>query len=118
MMEPITTFKRLWPKFAEGKGCRSSFVKGFIKRELPAQIKAVMKQRGFTQQKLADESGLTQGEISRVVNPAYGDMTLNTLLSVASGLDCAIIVKLVPFSEFISHIVKEGKDDVPSFEEE
>jgi transcriptional regulator with XRE-family HTH domain len=77
-----------------------------------------MRRNGLTQQKLAQQSGLTQGAISRAADLNYGDLTLNTIIRIAAGFDCAFVGKYVPFTEFVRHTDTEIDVDVPSFEEE
>jgi len=37
--------------------------------------------------------------ISRAEDPDYGNLSINTLIRIASGFDCAFIGRFVPFSE-------------------
>jgi transcriptional regulator with XRE-family HTH domain len=82
-----------------GKDYRNAFVAAQLKRGIPFQARALRKQRGWSQEDLARESGLTQGAVSRALDPDYGNLTLNTILKIAAGFDVAFIGKFVPFSE-------------------
>ena len=113
-----TPFSRMWDKFAKSKTARAQFVAGYVKRSIPAQIRHLMKQQGLTQSKLAQQAGLSQGVISRAADPNYGDLTLNTLVRIAAGFDCAFVGRYVPFSEFLEDVDKQIDVDVPTFEEE
>lgn len=95
----MTTFKTLWQKLRESKKYRERFVEAQVKRGIPAQIRALMKQHELSQEELAKRAGLTQGVISRAANPSYGNLTLNTIIRVAAGLDVAFVGRFVPFSE-------------------
>jgi transcriptional regulator with XRE-family HTH domain len=79
-----------------------------------------MKQKDFSQERLAFESDLTQGVISRAANPDYGNLTLNTIIRIAAGLDVAFVGKFVPFSELGKWFttLSEEAVSVKSFEEE
>jgi transcriptional regulator with XRE-family HTH domain len=113
-------FERLWKKLAKSKKYRSQFVAAHAKRAIPFQIRAMMKAKGLNQEKLADLSGLSQGVISRAADPTYGNLTINTIIKVASGLDVAYLGIFVPFSrlaEWVSNL-SEASVLVDSFDEE
>ncbi|MGB9106394.1 MAG: helix-turn-helix transcriptional regulator [Terriglobales bacterium] len=95
----MTTFNDLWHKLAADKEYREEFVAAQVKRGIPFQIRALLKQHELSQEQLAQQSKLTQGVISRAQNPNYGNLTLNTLIRIAAGFDVAFIGKFVPFSE-------------------
>jgi predicted XRE-type DNA-binding protein len=113
----------LWERFAESKEYRDNFVAAFVKKSIPSQIRAWMKKQGIaTQQELAIRSGISQGVISRAANPNYGDLALNTVIKIGSGLDCVFVGKYVPYSEFCKMVVEgsfaEDSDAMRSFGEE
>ncbi len=116
----MTTFKELWQKFARSKEYREEFVAAQVKRGVPFQIRALMKQQGITQEILADRAGLKQGVVSRAANPEYGNLTLNTLIRVAAGFDVALILKFVPFSELNRWFTNLSEEtmQVKTFEQE
>lgn len=81
----------------------------------------MLKHRGWTQEKLAQQSGLEQGVISRAANPNYGNLTLNTIIRIAAGFDVGFIGKFAPFSELGEWFVRLSERElgsVPSFPEE
>lgn len=116
----MNAFDALWKKLAASKEYREEFVAAQVKRGIPFQIRALMKNIPLTQDQLAERSGLTQGVISRAANPDYGNLTLNTIIRVAAGFDVAFIGKFVPFSEFDRWFtdLDEDKIRVPTFDEE
>jgi transcriptional regulator with XRE-family HTH domain len=80
-----------------------------------------MKKGNLSQQKLAEQSGLTQGVISRAADLNYGDLTLSTIIKIAAGFDCAFVGKFVPFTELIRTMESSQESviaAIPSFEEE
>src|ERR1043166_1997273 len=97
----MTWISARWKKLRD-KTYRDEFVVAQAKRAIPFQIRAMMRARGISQEELAKRSGLTQGVISRAANPAYGKLTLNTILRVASGFDVAFIGLFVPYSRLES----------------
>lgn len=96
----MTTPDELWEKLGTGRDYRKEIVASMLKQGTALQIQGMMKQREWTQAQLAEKSGLTQGVISRAANPAYGNLTFNTVIEIAAGFDVAFIGKFVPFSEF------------------
>jgi transcriptional regulator with XRE-family HTH domain len=109
-----------WKKLRD-KQYREEFVAAHARRAVPFQIRALMRKRNVSQQELAAKSGLTQGVISRAANPAYGKLTLNTIIRVAAGLDVAFVGAFVPFSKLLDHfdgLSEQELADVATFEEE
>jgi transcriptional regulator with XRE-family HTH domain len=118
----VRTFSTVWTKLREtGAAYRRAFVASELKRLIPFQIYALRKKRGWSQEELAKRSNLTQGVISRAEDPDYGNMTFNTVISIAGGFDIAFVGKFVPFSELDDYFVGLSEDSagsVPSFAEE
>ena len=117
----MNALSRLWEKFARSKTYRDSFAAAVTKRLVPLQIKVLRRQRGWSQAQLATESGLTQGVISRAEDPEYGNLTVNTLIRIGAGFDCAYIGRFVPFSElarWYARLNSERELEVPAFSDE
>ena len=95
----MNTLSNLRQKLSRSKGYREAFVASVAKRMTPLQIRTLRRQRDWSQSRLATESGLTQGVISRAEDPEYGNLTINTLVRIASGFDCAFVGRFIPFSE-------------------
>jgi transcriptional regulator with XRE-family HTH domain len=95
----MSTPSKLWRQLASSKEFREEFAALQLKRGVPFQIRALLKERGWKQETLAEKARLTQGVISRVQNPDYGNLTINTIARVAAGFDVAFIGSFVPFSE-------------------
>lgn len=117
----MSVLSNLRAKLARSKRYRESFAASVVKRMVPAQIRVLRTQRGWSQAQLAAESNLTQGVISRSEDPEYGNLTLNTLFRIAAGFDCAFLGRFVPFSELGRWYVgleSEKALEVPSFEED
>ncbi len=117
----MDTFKELWQKLANSKKYRNGLVGSLLKRGTALQIQGLLKTKGWTQEQLAEKSGLTQGVISRAQNPAYGNLTFNTVINIAAGFDVAFIGRFVPFSEFakwVENMPNRLSFDMPSFDKE
>lgn len=103
------------------KPYRDAFVSSVAKRIIPAQIRILRRQRKWSQAQLAKESSLTQGVVSRAEDPDYGNLTVNTLLRLAAGFDCAYVGRFVPFrdlEQWYSLLSSEGQLEVPPFAED
>lgn len=56
----------------------------------------------MTQAALARESGMTPNNLSRLESPDYGKQTISSLKRIAEALDVALVVRFVPFSQYIN----------------
>jgi transcriptional regulator with XRE-family HTH domain len=65
------------------------------------QIRATRDQRNMTQVELARAAGMTQNNLSRLESPEYGKHTISSLKRIAEALDVALVVRFVPFSQYI-----------------
>jgi transcriptional regulator with XRE-family HTH domain len=88
----------LWSKL-DDRGYRRAFLIGQFKRMVPFQIQILRKQRGWSQEQLAEACDLTQGVISRAEDPDYGNLTINTILRIANGFDVAFIGRFAPYGD-------------------
>jgi len=88
-----------WKKLSN-REYRHALAAAQFKRFVPFQIGALRKERKWSQEKLAAESGLTQGVISKAEDPDNGNLAVNTILRIANGLDVVFVGKFVPYTEF------------------
>jgi len=108
----------LWKKL-KNKKFRDAFVAAQFKRSIPFQITAIRKKLGWSQEQLAKAAKFTQGVISRAENPDYGNLTFNSVLRIAAGLDVAVIIEFVPFSKLLEVFENRSEDlAAATFEEE
>lgn len=112
------SYSTLWQRLAD-VNYRRAFAPAQFKRLVPFQISSLRKQRGWSQDELAKRSGLTQGVISRAEDSDYGNLTVNTILKIANGLDVVFIGKFVPYSQFEEWLDSlSEKTHVPDFQTE
>jgi transcriptional regulator with XRE-family HTH domain len=97
--EPVLTKPENWGKLSDPQ-YRHALAMAQFKRFVPFQIGSLRRERQWSQEKLAEESGLTQGAISRAEDPDNGNLTVNTILRIANGLDVVFVGKFVPYTEF------------------
>lgn len=115
----MTEAEILWSRL-QNKLYRDEFAAAYLKKSIPFQIREIMKQRGLTQMALAEKTSLDQGVISRTINPDNGNLTLKTILRLASGFDVAFVGEFIPFSK-LSRLCLNVPPDigcVATFEEE
>ncbi len=91
-------FARLAPKLAD-KSYRDSYVATQLRIWLADQVRAL---RGdMTQAEFGKLIGKPQAVVSRLEDPDYGRLTIETLLEVASRLDIALVVRFVDYPTFL-----------------
>jgi len=93
--------KTLTKKLLQSKKFRAAYVFEHIKRSIPFQVRTMRTEREWSQAKAGEEIGKPQNVISRLESPAYGKLTLQTLLDIAKGFDVGLIIKFVPFSRLV-----------------
>jgi transcriptional regulator with XRE-family HTH domain len=115
----VNTVSDVWQKLST-KRYRSAFARTQFKRLVPLQIQSLRRHRGWSQEVLAANAKLTQGVISRAEDQDYGNLTVNTILSIAEGFDVAFVGRFVPFSELDKWYVNlsHATMNVPSFDDE
>lgn len=86
----------------ENKDFRHSYVWEHIKRIIPFQIRTMRTEREWSQAKAGEILGKPQNVISRLESPAYGKLSIQTLMEIARGFDVGLIIKFVPFSRFLN----------------
>lgn len=116
----VNVFETIWGQLRKGAAYRAQFAAASFKRSVPLQIRALRKARGWSQAQLAERAGLTQGVVSRAENANYGNLTVNTILSIAAGFDCAFVGRFVAFSGMAQWLegLAESQIHVPSFEDD
>jgi transcriptional regulator with XRE-family HTH domain len=102
------------------KEYRHGMVAAQIEIDLPFQIRALRKQRGWTQPQLATEAEMKQPRISAMEKPGGAHFTLETLRRLAEAFDVALVVHFSPFTDLLDWSTRFNPDNfaVPSFEED
>lgn len=88
-------------KSLEDKEFRDLFVVERVGQRAALQIRAMRKQRGWTQHELAQRIGTVQEVISKLEDPDYGKFTISTLLRLQSAFDCGLAVEFFPISTIV-----------------
>lgn len=92
--------KSLLERIKRSKATRDRLVENNLAEGIAFQIATTRDRRGWTQAELAQRAGIANN-LPRLESPDYGKQTLSTLKKLASALDVALIVRLVPFSQYI-----------------
>lgn len=77
---------------------REYYAEAAVEQGLAYQIRVNRELRGMSQRQLAAAMGTRQSAISRMEDPDYGSHSIPKLLKLAHAFDCALLIKLVPFS--------------------
>jgi len=107
------------------------FVKEQLKREgvareynriapfyrLADQLILLRKQRGITQQELAEKAETTQAVISRLENVSVR-ASLETVVKLADAMDAVVELKLIPTEEYLNEFEQDQASEEACFEEE
>lgn len=93
--------KTLTTRLLTSRKFRQAFVWEHIKRSLPFQVRTMRDERGWSQERAGKELGKPQSVISRLESPAYGKLSLQTLMETAHGFDVGLLIKFVPFSRLV-----------------
>ncbi len=93
--------KGLTERIRRGKKSRADLVSSNVDKGIAFQIRATRDRRELTQAALATATGMTQNNISRLEDESYGKQTLTSLKRIAEALDVALVVRFVPFSQYI-----------------
>lgn len=99
------------------KGYRHAYLREHVKRGIAYQIRALRDQRGWKQGEFSKRLGKPQSVVSRLEDPSYGQMTVQTLLEVADVYDVALQVRFIPYSSFLraTRDLTTTSMQVPSF---
>lgn len=92
----------LLDRISRSKDSRKRLVNSNVDKEIAYQIRVTRDAREWTQSDLAREAGMSQNNISRLESPEYGKHTISSLKRIAEALDVALVVRLVPFGQYIS----------------
>ena len=95
-----TLTKRLFEKL-KSKPYREAYVAEHVRTGIAYQIRALRTQRGWSQKRLAEEMGKPQSVVSRLEDPDYGKVSIQTVLEGAAAFDVALLVQYVSFPEFL-----------------
>lgn len=115
----ITSRKTKLIEKLQNKEYRDSYVSSNIDVGVAFQIRALRKQRKYTQKKLAEIARMKQGRISVLENPS-NTPNISTLKKIANAFDVGLIVRFVPISNLVEWQLNLSREslDASSFSED
>ena len=115
----MSSISKLWRKLRD-KAYRDGYTEAQHSIEVPFQIRAIRKARGWTQAQLAKRCGIPQARISHIEQPGRDPLSLRTLYRLAAAFDVGLLVQFVPFSELVRREAAFDPEtfSVPSFAED
>lgn len=115
----ITSRKTRLIEKLQNKEYRDSYISSNIDVGVAFQIRALRKQRKYTQKKLAEIARMKQGRISVLENPS-NTPNISTLKKIANAFDVGLIVRFVPISNLVEWQLNLSREslDASSFNED
>jgi transcriptional regulator with XRE-family HTH domain len=86
---------------AKSKAYRDAYVGEHVRAFIAYQIQAIRDRMGLSQAAFADRVGMKQSVISRIENPNYGKVTVQTLLHIALALDVGLLIRFCAYPDFL-----------------
>jgi transcriptional regulator with XRE-family HTH domain len=83
---------------------RNEYMMDQVRTYIAFQIRALREQRRWNQGDLARESGKTQSVISRLEDPDYGKLSLQTCLEIAVAYDLPLLVQITEWDDWLSRM--------------
>ena len=100
---PFPWSEKLVSKLSE-REYRHAYMIAGVKTWISRQVRTLREQRGWSQEDLGRELGKPQSAISRVEDPDYGKLTLQTLFDLARAYDLPLLVQFVEWSDWLSRM--------------
>jgi transcriptional regulator with XRE-family HTH domain len=91
---------KLVPKLND-REYRHAYMEEGVKTWIARQVRALREQRDWSQGDLARESSKKQSAISRIEDPDYGQLTLQTLFDLAKAYDLPLLVQFVDWQDWL-----------------
>lgn len=95
--------EKLVSKLSERSYRHAYMVEG-VKTWIARQARTLREQRGWSQEDLGRRTDKPQSAISRVEDPDYGKVTLQTLFDLAKAYDLPLLVQFVEWSDWLSRM--------------
>jgi transcriptional regulator with XRE-family HTH domain len=80
---------------------RHAYMTEGVKTWIARQVRTLREQRDWSQEDLGRQTGKPQSAISRVEDPDYGKLTLQTLFDLARAYDLPLLVQFVEWSDWL-----------------
>lgn len=96
------------------KETRDAYVADHVRVYIALALRAMREQaeRGWSQGQLAEKMGTSQSVVSRLENPDYGRLSLQSLFEVASALDVPLSVEFPDWETWFSRHSRISKEEL------
>ena len=95
--------EKLISKLSE-RDYRHAYMMEGVKTWIARQVRTLREQRHWSQDDLGRETRKPQSAISRVEDPDYGKLTLQTLFDLAQAYDLPLLVQFVEWGDWLSRM--------------
>jgi transcriptional regulator with XRE-family HTH domain len=85
----------------DNKEMRDAYLEEQTRGKLAQQIRALRAERNWSQAQLGQVLGKPQSNVARLEDTDVARYTLSTLFGLASAFDVGLVVKFVPYAEFL-----------------
>ena len=107
----LNSSSELWEEL-QNKEYREGYVEGQFEIEVPFQIRALRRARGWTQADLAKNSGIPESQIAELEDPDCDPPSVQILHKLCAAFDVGLLVQFVSFSELVR---RESEFDPETF---
>ena len=107
----LNSSSELWEELQD-KEYREGYVEGQFDIEVPFQIRALRRARGWTQADLAKNSGIPESQIAELEDPDCDPPSVQILHKLCAAFDVGLLVQFVSFSELVR---RESEFDPETF---
>ena len=107
----LNSSSELWEELQD-KEYREGYVEGQFDIEVPFQIRALRRARGWTQADLAKNSGIPESQIAELEDPDSAPPSVQILHKLCAAFDVGLLVQFVSFSELVR---RESEFDPETF---
>lgn len=90
---------------------RQGYMEACVEQDIAWQIKLTRKKRSLSQHQLAKKLNTRQSSVARWEDPLYGKHSIPCLIKIAHAFDCALSIRLIPYSK-LAETAKDTSDDV------
>ena len=98
-----TWSEKLVPRLSD-REYRHAYMAEGVKTWIARQVRALREDRNWSQGDLARESGKKQSAISRIEDPDYGQLSLQTLFDLAAAFDLPLLVQFAEWPEWLNRM--------------
>ncbi|HEX9424467.1 MAG TPA: XRE family transcriptional regulator [Pyrinomonadaceae bacterium] len=91
-----------WLREFQDKETRQIYAENFLNTFIATQLKVLREDREWTQQQLAEETGMKQERVSVLEDVNYESWTINTLKRFARAFDLRLSIKFESFSSLLT----------------